>query len=290
MELAGKMHIGCQRLRSEYLAAVLCLMLAGCAATLPELKTPLARDEELLILPTRPGVTVRIVLASPQEVPKGTFLFFPGSDGFSVNTEGRPRWGYIRSLSELGFITGIVDVPSDQPYGMWAGDRFKTSKEHVDDIKKIIDFVNHKWSTPIFLIGHSAGTISVAHFAAALKDHRISGVIFTGAPALLGRLPLQNITYPTLFVHHREDTCASFEFAHQQHHRLINSPRVTFIEVQGGDPSREVRCRRPDPAASSADPSGRKDYTHGFTGKEREVVMAIADWATGGPVADRIGP
>jgi hypothetical protein len=37
-------------------------------------------------------------------------------------------------------------------------------------VRKVIDFVNQKWPTPIFLIGHSAGTTSVAYLAAVLKD------------------------------------------------------------------------------------------------------------------------
>jgi len=272
------------------LASFLWLMLAGCAASLPELKAPLLAGEELVTLPTRPGVTVRVVLITPNTVPKGTFLFFPGSEGYLVNTEGRPRWGYTRVFPERDFIAAIVDVPSDRPYGMWAGDRFRTSKEHLEDIRKIIDFINHKWPKPIFLIGHSAGTTSVAYLATVLKDHRIGGVVLTGAPSQLARLPLHDITYPALFVHHKDDTCASFEAAHQQHYRLTSSTRVTFIEVLGGDPSREIRCRQPDPAAAPADPRQRKDYTHGFSGKEREVVTVITDWAAGKPVPDRIGP
>lgn len=251
------------------LASFLWLIMASCAATLPELKVPLSPDEQLVILSTRPDVTLRVVSMIPSTDPKGTFLFFPGSEGYLVNTEGRPRWGYTRRFPERGFITALVDVPSDQPYGMWARDRFRTSKEHLEDVKKVIDFVNQKWPKPIYLIGHSAGTTSVAYVAAALKDHRIAAIVLTGAPSVLATLPLQDITYPALFVHHREDTCASFETAHRQQRRLISSPRVSFIEVLGGEPSRDVQCRRRDPAASPADPGKMKDYTHGFSGKEK---------------------
>ena len=135
---------------------------------LPELKRPLAPGEELVTIGIRPGVTVRVLLLTPKTVPKGTFLFFPGSEGYLVNTEGRPRWGYTRIFPEVGFITAIVDVPSDRPDGTWAGDRFRTSRAHLEDVTKIIDFVNQKWPKPIFLIGHSAGTTSVAYVAAVL--------------------------------------------------------------------------------------------------------------------------
>jgi pimeloyl-ACP methyl ester carboxylesterase len=189
---------------------------------------------------------------------------------------------------ELGFTTAIVDMPSDKP--AWAGDRFRTSTEHVEDVKKIIEFMNQTWPTPLFLIGHSAGTISVGHVAATLSDERLSGIVFTGAPSLLARLPLHQIVYPALFVHHKDDTCASFQLAYEQHQRLRKSPRVAFIEALGGEPRSDIRCRRPDAADSPADPSQRKDHTHGFSGREREVVAAITRWAVGKPTPDRIGP
>ena len=273
------------------LTAFLSLVITGCAATLPELKAPLLPGEEVVTLATRPGVTVRVLLTTPNAVPKGVFLFFPGGEGYLVNPEdGQPKRLFIREFREQGFTTAIIDVPSDQPYGMLGGDRFRSSKEHLEDVKVIIDFVSQKWPKPIYLLGHSAGTPSVGYLATVLKDHRIGGIVFTGALGDLGRnavslatLPLHTITFPALFVHHKEDTCASFEAAHRQHQRLINSPRVGFIEVLGGDQSRAIGCK-------PRDPSGGKSYAHGFSGKRREVVIAITDWVTGKPVPDRIGP
>jgi pimeloyl-ACP methyl ester carboxylesterase len=98
-----------------------------------------------------------------------------------------------------------VDVPSDRPYGTAGTDPFKVSKEHLEDVKKVIDFVSQKWSEPIFLIGHSAGTTSVAYLATVLKDNRIGGVVLTSAlgnsapgRVSLATLPLQGVTYPVL--------------------------------------------------------------------------------------------
>jgi hypothetical protein len=75
----------------------------------------------------------------------------------------------------------------------------------------------------------------------------------------------------------------SFEAAYRQHHRLIESSRVNFIEVLGGDQSRAIGCKPRDPAFGLS-------WAHGFSGKEREVVRAITDWVTGEPVPDQIGP
>ena len=99
----------------------------------------------------------------------------------------------------------------------------------------------------------------------------------------LASVPLHTIAYPVLFVHHREDPCTSFEAAYRQHRRLIESSRVNFIEVLGGDQSRAIGCKPRDPGFGLS-------WAHGFSGKEREVIRAITDWVTGKPVPDRIGP
>ncbi|HEV8342650.1 MAG TPA: hypothetical protein VGR30_09795 [Candidatus Binatia bacterium] len=272
------------------LASLLWLMMVGCAPTLPELKALLGPGQELLTLPIRSAVTVRVLLITPNAVPKGLFLFFPGGEGYLVTTEGQPKALYTRVFPEQGFVTALVDVPSDQPYGVTGTDPFRVSKEHLEDVKKIIDFVSQKWPKPIYLIGHSAGTTSVAYLATALKDHRIGSIVLTGALGDLGprrvslaTLPLQNITYPVLFVHHKEDPCTSLEAALQQRQRLVSSPRVGFIEVLGGDQSRAIPC-------SPRDPSRGMSYAHGFSGKERQVATAIIDWVMGKWVPDRIGP
>lgn len=166
------------------------------------------------------------------------------------------------------------------------GALFLALRDHIlEDVKKIIDFVNQKWPQPILLIGHSAGATSVGYLATVLKDRPIDGVVFTGVvgEGSFATVPLHNISYPALFIHHKEDPCVSFEAALRQHHRLINSPRVNFVEVSAGDRSREINC-------SPIDPSRGTSWAHGFSGKEREVAIAITDWVTGKPVPDRIGP
>jgi pimeloyl-ACP methyl ester carboxylesterase len=277
------------KLPAENFPAVLfSLLIAGCAAAVPELKV-LAPGEELVILPTRPGVTVRVLLITPATSPKGLFLFFPGGEGSLVTIEGRSKTFFPRLFRERGFITALVDVPSDRPYGVTGTDPFRVSQEHLEDVKKVIDFVGRKWSEPIYLIGHSAGTTSVGYLATVLKDDRIGGVVFTGAlgnsppgRVSLATLPLQDIVYPALFVHHKDDECANFAAAREQSLRLVNSRRLNFIEVRGGDRSRAIGCSPRNP--------GQMSYVHGFSGKEREVVAAIADWVAGKPVPDRIGP
>ena len=268
-----------------FLASLLWSMIAGCAASLPEIKGPLLPGEELVTLATRPGVTVRILLVTPNAVPKAVLLFFPGGEGYLLNAEnGRPKRLFIREFRQQGFLMALVDVPSDQPYGIIGGDRFRRSEEHVEDGKKVIDYVYHRWPRSIYLIGHSAGATSVAYLATVLRDARVGGVVLTSAvgEGSLAMVALHTITYPALFVHHRDDPCTSFAATYQQYRRLVNSPRVSFVEVLGGDQSSPIGCKPRDPRSTS--------YEHGFSGKRREVVNVISNWMTGGPVPEKIDP
>lgn len=94
----------------------------------------------------------------------------------------------------------------------------------------------------------------------------------------LSRIALDAITVPVLFVHHRDDGCRATPIGSTR--RLTSSfrrsPRVDFVEVQGGDPPISEPCQ-----ARSA---------HGFLGKERDVAAVITDWIAGKPVPKQIGP
>lgn len=239
---------------------------------------------------TRSGVTVDVLLAVPDTEPKGVFLLFPGGPGLVWT----PRGDLIRNFpvvpelfAEQGFVAAVVNAPSDQPRGFAGGRVFRSSNEHVEDARRAIEFLTRKWNKPVFLLGHSSGDASVTNMALALKDDRIKGIVLA-APGV-GAIPrfkiqLEEITIPVLGIKHRDDNCSSFDLAFKQHSRFTKSPRVEFVEVLGGDQSLETGC-----GGGELDPGG-KSFTHAFSGKEREVVKVITDWALGRPVAKRIGP
>ncbi len=269
-------------------------LLALAAALLIPL--PVQSAQEIVTLETRPGVTLKVLLRFPNNAPKAALVLFPGGQGEGHFSErnGQIRVGnnFLTRTSPLfverRFAVAIIDAPSDQAGGM--SDQFRTGKEHIQDIKKVIDLVDQKWPGPLYLVGTSRGTVSVAHLGAALQDPRISGIVLTSSigasrPSRLDRLPLSlfdipmdNITLPVLFVHHRNDGCWASNYADalRLRKRITKSPKVDFIEVQGGAPARSEPCEAMSP--------------HGYLGKEREVVTAITDWIASKPVPNQIGP
>ncbi len=162
------------------------LLLLAIAVTITFLlKDPAEAEQSIQKIETRPGVTVRVMIQTPETAPKGTLLIFPGSYGkgqFSVHN-GHITLGanfLVRTspvFVKKGFIVAIVDVPSDHEDGM--SDNFRESSEHAQDIRKIIESLKEKKLDSFFLVGTSRGTISVAYLATVLKDEALKGVVLT---------------------------------------------------------------------------------------------------------------
>lgn len=275
------------------LVPLLWLLMPGCATSLPEFKGSLVSGGEFITLSTRAGVTVRFLLLIPDNAAsaRAVVLYFPGGGGTLVGSDGRLRYArVIRRLAEQPFITAVVDRPSDRPMGMAGTDRFRASKEHAIDIEQIIDLLRRRWDKPVFLVGHSGGSTSVAYLGSVFDQSRVSGIVLMAGISSsdrggvsLANLPIHEIVHPTLIVHHVEDLCADFDGIRQRTSSFTKSSRVDFIQVLGGDRSRTLQC-------SPSNRRDRADYAHFFSGWERQVFQAIGDWIAGESIPDRIGP
>ena len=144
-----------QRKASLLLTGALALLLAA---------VPALAGQEIKAVATRPGVTVKVLLNLPETPAKAVLLMFPGGNGAQMFNEkgGQIHLGknFLVRTSPLfvkqGMAVAIVDVPSDQPNGTSAG--FRNSPEHVQDIRKIMDFLDAQELKPIYLVGTSMGT------------------------------------------------------------------------------------------------------------------------------------
>ena len=241
---------------------------------------------EIIEVPTRDGVTVRVLLVAPAEAPSATVLLFPGGWGarhFGVKDDGVKLGDnfLVRSaplFAEQGLLAAAIDTPSDQPGGMT--DDWRLGPQHVTDTRKVIDALQARAPGRVVLIGTSRGTLSAAAVAARLDDPRVTGVVLTSSMVEHGRgrwstvyeTPLGKISAPVLIVHHREDDCRATPIgaALSLPRWLKKAPRVDFVEVSGGDPAISDSC---EPLAA-----------HGYLGRERQVIQVIADWIAGRPI------
>jgi len=248
--------------------------------------------QEILSVPTRPSVAVRVLLVAPAGEPSATLLMFPGGLGANHfgERDGRIYLGRnflvrtARLFAARGLLVAVIDTPSDQPQGM--DDAFRMGKTHVEDAIKVLQALEARAPAPIYLAGTSRGTLSAAALAASLRDPNVKGLVLTTSLGDGGRgrnravtvydAPLKRITVPVLVVHHQQDACwaSPFGAATGIPAALSGSAKVDFVEVSGGDPPRSAPCE-----ALSA---------HGFVGRERAVVGVIADWIAGKPVPKQL--
>jgi len=236
-------------------------------------------SEEVVKIDTRQGVTLNLLLVSPDTQTDKVLIMFPGGSGYNqfssdngVISKGKNF--LVRTAPDFakkGFLVAVVDSPSDKR-GM--DDNFRTSKEHLHDITKVVEYLTSKGYKSIYLVGTSRGTISAAYLGAELKHDNIKGVILTSTMSyseFLRWIPLEKTSYPVLLVHHRQDECKKcpFDEAARMVKVFKHSPKVDFEGVTGGAFPESGPC---EPLSA-----------HGYFGIENKVVDIIFNWISNTP-------
>ena len=241
--------------------------------------------EDIITLPTRPGVTQSYLLSAPESgKARAVAILFAGGDG-KVNLEYESARRKFESGNFLvrsrrlfvgnGIVAAVVDVPSDQSHGM--EDAFRLGAAHAEDIGKVMADLKGRFpSLPVFLVGTSRGTVSAASVGSR-AGKAVDGVVLTSTlfmspkrqPILEG-FDFSSIPAPVLFVHHVEDGCTSTPYSMAKR----RADRYPLISVSGGLPAISGPC------------DGLSQ--HGYYGKETETVNAIAKWMLKEPYSREI--
>ena len=237
--------------------------------------------QSVVDIPTRPGVTQRMLVLTPPapQVPKAVVVLFPGGQGgLQLHANGSMKSGagnfLVRTrqqFADQGLLVAVIDAPSDRqspPYLQG----YRERSEHVSDIRAVIAWLREKSKLPVWLVGTSRGTQSVAYVATELADaDGPDGIVLTSTilrdkkEIAVPRLPLDRLRIPVLVVHHEEDACplCSFSQVPELMRKLSQSPRKQLLSFTGGD--------------SQGDPCEAYAH-HGYNGIESEVVQQIAGW------------
>jgi alpha/beta superfamily hydrolase len=229
-------------------------------------------------IPTRSGVNQRILVLAPQSPKAAVILFAGGHGGLQITSDGSFGWGkgnfLVRTrqdFADQGLLTIVVDAPSDRqrkPFLMG----FRQTGDHVTDIKKVIAWVRQQEKIPVWLVGTSRGTQSVAYIATELNNSDgPDGIVLTSSILTDNKmlpvtsLPLEKLTIPVLVVHHELDGCSHCPFSDISSlmKKLDHTPRKELLSFKEGQ--------------SRGDPCEAHAY-HGFNGIESKVVRQIANW------------
>lgn len=234
---------------------------------------------QVVDLPTRSGVTQRLLVLEPAVPPKAVVLNFAGGHGgLQIGPSGAMAWGegnfVVRTrqlFAEHGLVVAVVDAPSDKQSPPYLSGKRQTP-EHAADIGAAIAWARQKYQRPVWLVGTSRGTQSAAYLATELQGTQgPDGVVLTSSIATdpkgrsLNAMPLDKIRIPVLLVHHEQDGCSLCAFSDAQAivPKLVNAPRKELLSVSGG-------ITRGDPCEAFAH--------HGFNGIELDVVRQIGAW------------
>jgi pimeloyl-ACP methyl ester carboxylesterase len=234
-----------------------------------------AADDEIVTIASRPDVTVSFAVTRPASEPKAAAILFAGGHGKLRLWLGQGLHGsnfLVRSralFAKGGVLAVTVDVPSDRRRdGL---DDFRGSADHASDIAAVLRWVRARTGAPVWLIGTSRGSVSVAHLAGRLP---VDGAVLTASvtrpsrrrPATVHDAALETVRVPVLLVHHRHDPCrvTPADDIPALAARFRSAARLETLLFEGGRPA-ESRACQPKTA-------------HGFFGIEDEVVGAIVRW------------
>lgn len=261
-------------------------LLCAALALLPAV----AAAQEVVTLPTRPGITQSFFIANMggREAEAVALLYIGGGGNIRLRMQnGKPKFGeqnfLPRSRREFirnGILPVVMDAPSDQQSSIGMSDDYRWSAEQTVDARAVIAELKRRFpGLPLFILTTSRSSLSAASLGRALGAEELAGVVFsssmfsanTRSPrATLAAFDFASIKAPVLIVHHRDDGCPATPYFGAA--RLAD--RYPLVSVKGGKPPESGPC---DPFAA-----------HGYFGKEAQTVDAIAGWMLKKPFAKEI--
>ncbi len=259
------------------LAGAVILSTGANAAKVVDVKS---RGEIVRILVEEPEPYFDSSASPPVVEPKiiGVVILFAGGKGVldmgEMGFMRKLRMNFIIRSAGLfrnqGFVTVIIDGPTDQPFNLYG---FRGTEDHATDVAAVIAYLRKKFGVPVWLVGTSRGTNSVANAAVRLQGTKgPDGIVLTatilkrGSPGrddYVLEFSLSEVRIPVVIAHHREDACRNtppFRIDDLVD-ALKNAKILGVFWYKGGRPTGRV-C------------DGY--HYHGFRGIELQVVNDIA--------------
>ena len=217
---------------------------------------------EVKTLVTRPHGKLNLLFESPESPSKNILVLFFGKNGRAnvPNILGR--------ASPLFLKKGLPVVIVDSAFYRLSS---RTRPEHLEDMRKVVEYLESRGFESIYLVGTSNGTISVAYIGSLLNDAKIKGLVLSATQSyyIKKHVAVERTPYPVLFIHHRYDDCPdnSYDETVKISKKFTGSPKVDFVTVNGGMNEQPISC---------------SDMTyHDLWKREKEVAQTITDWVFG---------
>jgi len=223
------------------------------------------------------GETTRLLVEQGSE-PWVTVVLFTGGKGvLDISKSGAIGGGennFLVRTREIfqnkGAITAVIDAPADRRKKLHG---FRGTKKHAKDIGAVIKHLRAKYGLPVWLVGTSRGTNSVANAGARHKWAKPDGIVLTATMLEANdngdyvlEYNLAKITVPVLIAHHRHDKCWATPPGRvgELENALINAKpvKVLWYEEKGSTQGKAFKPR----------------HYHGLIEIEDKVVADIMAW------------
>jgi hypothetical protein len=192
-----------------------------------------------------------------------TLVFIPGGEGRrGFGADVTEKHGYfsvypfnrmLRSLSDPSATSGrfnvvIFDSPNMlQVSNHWSGQR--TGTDHLSRVEDVVRYYKDLLGKPVWLMGHSMGSISVTETYKRLQDEKRAALVH-GLIVSAGQngtsLDWAATKLPVLVVHHEDDQCVGNTVGHAKRivTKLLEAGNASaeLAIVRGGSSSSDL-CR-----------------------------------------------
>lgn len=227
-------------------------------------------------------VVQRAILLKPSVPSDTALLFYRGWSGIA-NIKSENDWkrnlNYLQNNTELfaqaGIALVVMDCPSDEnkvapgnkPLG--CNDDYRSSKQHADDVRKIIALLKEKYGmNNFYVMGHSYGTISSKWLAKNLGNE-LQGSIHSASMTVASNynrsygssvesFDMAALKAPVLNIHHGDDQCS-----HTPYSTVVAYSKNNLITVKGGEGTGDI-CGG--------------THLHSMGGREELATKAIIQW------------
>ena len=207
-------------------------------------------------------------LLVPTQKPKAVVLLFIGGHGMlKLKEDGSTNNSHTFTRSKSLWAQYSIDaVLVDTPYSLGRGKNdVRPGNDHQQRILNVVNYYKEKLKVPVWLFGHSRGTISVGEFVNGSEDREkiIAGVIISGTIHTVSIN--SSVKSPVLAVHHKQDGCHVTPYTVSE--KIIkdrpNSTIAELVLVEGG--------------ITEGEACGNRAY-HGFNQKEPELIKAASQF------------
>lgn len=261
-------------------ALVLALALAAPLAAFAQGGDPnFAFANELIVAQLKDHTIAGLVTHRPEDKKfTHAIALFPGSPGqpklqmqsdqLAMEQRGNFLIRARRHFLEEGFLTVVVDAPSDHWFGLFRHD-FRASPRYGEDVRGLVDAVAKRYGELDWtFVGTSEGVVSAVHAArmAAPTPKRVVLTSSLTSPNYQGPglrfADVKALTVPVLWVHHRRDPCRGTPYSTTKSWaEELHEPLVTVTGSKGS---------RGEPCEAFSE--------HGFVGVEVKTIKAIVAW------------